>query len=536
MGIQSLQECEDEIKKLIRAQFPIIHLNTLEESRALETLLSVTRQMGRHVLLWSTSQGVVNPDTGDQKDLHLAQADLAVAVTAFQKAMSNKKAAEDGMVFVLIDPHPYLNERGNNPIYRRCLKDLANDIREKAWRASCVIISPIAEIPYELEREVTILDFPLPNRKEIKEYVRQFIDKVAEGKAIKITGDRQQFVDEFSEAALGLSQREIENALSYSAIDDFQIDLSDVNQIFHQKQQSVRKSGMLDFIDTKGLSLDDVGGLDRLKRWLMRRRAAFTRAGAEFGLETPKGVLLTGIPGCGKSLSAKCVAASWNMPLLRLDMGRVFTSLVGASEERMRHAIEVAEAVAPCVLWIDEIEKGLVRTGEHIGDSGVSLRVLGTFLTWLQEKTSPVFVVATANEIRQLPSEMLRKGRFDGVFFVDLPDPRERSDILRIHIERVDRLEDPLDFSALVDLAGGMEIGGRQSGMTGAELAAWVDDAMLLAFERYRVSGKRKDRALTVADFEAAYQEMSMIARVRAQELVMLRDWGAKHAQPASDP
>ena len=287
---------------------------------------------------------------------------------------------------------------------------------------------------------------------------------------------------------------------------------------------------MLEFLDTDTVSLDQLGGLDRFKDWIRRRRATLTQDGLDFGLAVPKGVLLTGVPGCGKSWSAKCTAASWGLPLIRLDMGRVYSSLVGASEEHMRHAIQIAETVAPCVLWIDEIEKGLTRPSQHIGDSGVSMRVLGTFLTWMQEKTSPVFVFATANETRQLPPEILRKGRFDGVFFVDLPNRTERREIITIHLARVGRAGDGLDLGALVAMSGDATATSHD-GMTGAEIAAWVDDAMLLAYERATAGG---DPSLVPADFEAALADTTLLARMRGEELSALRHWADSHAHRAS--
>ncbi len=520
-----------ELERLLRAQIPLIHINSFEEERVLETCLDVTKDMNRHALIWSTARGVFNPNVASgHKGESLPMADLVAALQAFEQSMDNAMAAEDGMIFVLLDPYPYLSDRNSNPIYRRRLREFSGAIRTKAWKASCIIVAPSLNVPYELEREVTVVDFPLPTRKEIRSYVRHFVDQVEKSDRIELGDPAPLLVERLTEAAIGLSHRELENALAYAAIDDLTLDTADVQQMFRQKRQTIRKSGLLEFIDNENLALDLVGGLDRLKRWLGRRRATLTAAGSEFGLEPPKGVLLTGVPGCGKSLSAKCVAASWQLPLIRLDMGRVFSSLVGASEEHMRHAISVAEAVSPCVLWIDEIEKGLMRPGQHVGDSGVSMRVLGTFLTWMQEKQTPVFVVATANEIFHLPPEILRKGRFDGVFFVDLPTPTERREIIDIHMARVGRTGDGVNVKALLTLSGGAP-GAGGAGMTGAEIAAWIDDAMLLAYERYADGG---DATLGMADFETALEEMTLLAQVRADELVGLRRWGAEHAQLAS--
>jgi len=521
-----------DFERLVRAQTPLIHINTFEEDRVVATLLHAARHIGRHVLMWSTARGVFNPNVEvGEKGHALPLADLAAALQAFEQTMENRHAQKDGMLFVLFDPYPYLSDRAsNNPVYRRRLREFVGQIRTEGWPASCVIVAPSLNVPYELEHDVTVIDYPLPTRQEVRAYVARFIDGASRSGAVAVPDDPEALIDQLADAAVGLSQRELENAIAYATVDDLAIDESDVQQIFRQKRQAIRKSGLLEFVDTGGLSLDDVGGLARLKRWLHRRRHALGRAGAGFGLAVPKGVLLTGVPGCGKSWSARCVAAAWGLPLVRLDMGRIFDSLVGASEAHMRNAIAVSEAVSPCILWIDEIEKGLSRPGQQVGDSGVSLRVLGTFLTWLQEKTSPVFVVATANDILHLPPEIVRKGRFDAVFFVDLPDEDERRAILEIHLKRVDRAGDPLDLDALVELSGSSD-GLDRGGMTGAEIAAWVDDAMLYAFER-SLDGEASD--LSHEDFARALDEMPILAKIRDKDIAALRGWATAHAQPAS--
>ena len=267
--------------------------------------------------------------------------------------------------------------------------------------------------PYELEKEITVVDFPMPGREEIANYIAMFIDRLAGSKSVRIEQDAAP-IEKLADASLGLTltEVEVEAGLAKALVEDLALTSRDAEQLFRQKQQIIRKSGILEYIDARGLTLAEVGGLDVFKEWRRIRAAAFSPKGRSFGVGPLKGVPLTGIPGCGKSWSAKCVAASWHFPLIRLDMGKVYSSLVGSSEERMRDAIRITESIVPCILWIDEIEKGLPHIGGYVGDSGVSLRVLGNLLTWLQEKTAPVFVFATANQIDQLPPEILRKGRF----------------------------------------------------------------------------------------------------------------------------
>lgn len=279
------------------------------------------------------------------------------------------------------------------------------------------------------------------------------------------------------------------------------------------------------------LGADQVGGLAALKEWLKTREAAFSEEGREYGIATPKGVLLTGVPGCGKSLSAKCVAASWRLPLIRLDVGKIYSRWVGSSEENIRSAIAVAEAVAPCVLWIDEIEKGMPRNEGHVGDNGVSTRVFGSFLTWLQEKTAPVFVFATANQIDLLAPEVLRNGRFDEIFFVDLPTADERREIIEIQIRKIERSPADFPLDELVRLSGDEALGEGIS-LSGAEIEAWVNESLIYSF--YRAQRTNAKPALAVEDFRTIIKRFNPLARIRSEEIKKMRTWASSHAISAS--
>ncbi|MBT3396316.1 MAG: AAA family ATPase, partial [Alphaproteobacteria bacterium] len=275
-----------------------------------------------------------------------------------------------------------------------------------------------------------------------------------------------------------------------------------------------------------------IGGLLKLKLWLNMRSEAFSVEARRFGIKVPKGVLLSGIPGCGKSLSAKCVSAAWKIPLIRLDMGVIYSSLVGSSEERMREAIRTAEAVSPCVLWIDEIEKGLPSTGPHVGDSGVSLRVLSSFLTWMQEKTSPVFVFATANQLDLLPSELLRRGRFDEIFFVDLPSDAERKEINEIHLAR--SLQDPgaFDLEKLVE-ATGEAVLGPGNRYSGAEIENWINETLLRVFHEHKSDPKNQLEMTTSRLLETA-KDIIPLSKMRSEDVAEMRTWASEHAISAS--
>jgi SpoVK/Ycf46/Vps4 family AAA+-type ATPase len=290
-----------------------------------------------------------------------------------------------------------------------------------------------------------------------------------------------------------------------------------VELVLAEKKQIVRRDGSLEFYEARE-ALDDVGGLDVLKGWLSRRVAAFTEDAREYGLPTPKGILVLGVQGCGKSLLAKAVSRAWGMPLLRLDLGRVFGRYIGESEASIRRAIQTAEAVAPAILWIDELEKGFAGASSESHDTGVSARVLGTFLTWMQEKRKPVFVFATANQIRNLPPELLRKGRFDELFFVDLPTPPEREEIFAVHLRK--RRRDPADFH----LAPLVE---RTEGFTGAEIEQVVTEALYAAYADHR-------RPLAQSDLEHAATEIIPLAVTMKEALAGMRHWAASRARKAS--
>ncbi len=330
-----------------------------------------------------------------------------------------EKLAEPSLV-ILKDFHPYLND----PAVIRGLRELAQSL--KTTYTTVILLSPVLQIPIELEKELTVLDVPLPTHDELFALLKEIAEVVVRGKRASVSLKRED-AEAIAKAAQGLTLSEAENAFAKAIAADSRLCKEDIGLILDEKRQVIRKSGLLEYYPTEE-QFGNVGGLENLKTWLARRGNAFSDPARRFGLPEPKGLLLLGVQGCGKSLTAKAIASSWKMPLLRLDMGRIFSGLVGSSEENLRRAIRVAESVAPAVLWTDEIEKGLSGMGSSgFSDGGVTARVFGAMLTWLQEKTAPVFVVATANRIDLLPPELLRKGRFDEIFFIDLPAAAERA-------------------------------------------------------------------------------------------------------------
>ena len=407
MTIEHKRSSKAEIEDLVRARYSLIWVTSPEETRVEDSLrqLCVEREMrleGGGSITEEGSKTVVNGQgTRDVKDP--------------MKALDHVLRAEGRGLFVLRDFHPFLKE----PAVVRRLRDAATELRKT--KKSLVVLSPVTKIPPELEKSVAaVVDWDLPTRAEIEEAARKILPNLPPETQQLVESD-PMFMERVVEGALGLTLVEAENVFSKSAVRTKTFDLE---TILEEKKQIIRKSGLLEYYEHRE-EFSDVGGMDILKDWLVKRRNAFSSRARDFGLPLPKGILLIGVPGTGKSLTAKAVGALWQMPLLRLDVGKIFGGLVGSSEENIRTVIKTAEAIAPAVLWIDELEKGFSGTASSgQTDGGTTSRVFGTFITWLQEKTAPVFVIATANNVQALPPELLRKGRFDEIFFCDLPGSR----------------------------------------------------------------------------------------------------------------
>lgn len=500
-----------DLATYIRAGYPILNIVSSEEDRALELVEELLRRkdMQKHprkLFVWSISRGLVDgegrPVSGETR--------LPEQALAFVAGYG------DGALFLFKDFHPYLKDNAPNAsLVIRLLRDLAPDL--KGTPRTVLWLSPVLHIPPELQKDVTVVDLPLPTEAEYRDILGRLVRQVGNNPTVTVDLD-EDATDALVKACRGLTRAETENALAKAIVSRQGLSGRDVKSILDEKEQIIRKSGILEYTaaveDFKG-----IGGLGNLKRWLAQRNEGFSQKARDFGLPNPRGVLLVGVPGCGKSLCAKAVAAEWQKPLLKFDLGKVFAGLVGESEERMRKALSVAEGVAPCVLWIDELEKGLAGIGGS-GDSGVTTRVFGTLLTWMEEKTQPVFVVATANNVSQLPPELLRKGRLDEIFFVDLPTPRNRAEILMIHLTR--RHRNPADY----DIAG---IARATDGFSGAELEELVNNALHEAFGS-------PGRELTTEHLLNSAKEIVPLSRARAKDLDITRKWAATSCRPAADP
>jgi hypothetical protein len=498
-----------EIETLIRARYPLLYLVTGEELRAVEALLDIAQRRQKKVFEWSCSTGIVPAGVSIQshKSRNPATKD---PLAALDQVIEQVEPA----IYLFKDFHPFLTK--NNFAVTRKLKEIALHLKNSF--KTIVLVSPVLEIPIELEKEITVLNFPLPTRDDLAELLDGILAEVKQLKQVTIDLDdagRERLL----QAALGLTLGEAENVFAKIIVKDQRLSADDVGEVFAQKQQIIRKSGLLEYCATDE-TFAHVGGLAMLKDWLNKRSVAFSDDARAFGLPAPKGILLLGVQGCGKSLCAKAVSSLWQLPLLRFDMGRMFGSFVGSSEENVRRAIAVAESVAPAILWVDEIDKAFAGSQSSGGsDGGTAARVFGTFLTWLSEKSAPVFVVATANDISQLPPELLRKGRFDEIFFVDLPIAEERSEVFRIHLAKRGRNAQQFDLPALAEVS---------KDFSGAEIEQAIISALYDAYYR--------QEELNTAHVLSALGETVPLARTMDEHIGRLRAWADGRARNASVP
>jgi len=484
---------KQKIINYIRAGYAGLYLVSAEEQRVQAEIKQIAKELKYGLFVWSAVDGLVDVESAKES-----------AANDPLEALMQIEELKEQTIILLQDFHLFLTDP--NPVLVRKLKDVLQTAKTKS--KTVIVLGCRLCLPPELEHEFTVIEFALPGKLELKAVLGCVMESAG------ISSIPPEVREKVIEAASGLTTIEAENAFALSVVEtkSFTPEL-----VAREKAQAVKKNGILEIVETD-CSLDSIGGLDMLKSWLLKRKLAFTQTAVEYGLPAPKGLLILGISGTGKSLTAKATAKVFGVPLLRLDAGRIFAGLVGQSESNLRAVIQTAEAIAPCVLWIDELEKGFSGSkSSNATDGGTSARVFGSFLSWMQEKTSPVFVVATANDVSQLPPELLRKGRFDELWFVDLPNQQEREAVWQIQIRKYGR--DPKEFD-LVQLAKATE------GLTGSEIEQVFIEALFLGFDE----GKEP------TDFSIAQVlvEFAPLSKLMAEQISGLRSWAKGRARTAT--
>lgn len=509
---------QDEIEIYLRSRFTVLWIASYEEARIIGTLKALCERSNppRHLFTWDIAAYFKTVTSADGPSLPDAR-DPKTALEAIAKADAGHDA-----VFVLKDFHNCLQ---NQPVITRQLRNLAQSLKET--RKSIVITSPNAKVPDDLKDDVFLIEFPPPDIEEMKGILDRFI-KHPQVKVSLTDLGREKVL----RSALGLSSNQAQRVFGKSIVTEIKspegrvlkpagtLDERGIDMITQEKKSIIRESGALEFFSPQE-TIGDVGGLEVLKDWLREREGDFSQQARDYGIESPKGIALIGIPGTGKSLTAKVVASLWHLPLVHLDVGALFGSLVGQSEENTRRALTLVETIAPCVMWIDEMEKAFAQGG---GDGGTSQRVFRNILQWMQDKKKAVFVIGTANDVSLLPTEFLRSGRFDKVFFLDLPTTVERKAIFEVHLVKRKRPVVGYDLDALA---------AASEGYVGAEIEQAIKDAMHLAF--YDKDQRSRGRDFTTADILAALPKVVPLSRSQRERIETLREWlRAGRAQSAS--
>lgn len=482
-----------DLRLLIRSRHPIISVETSEEGRALASITRAVERLPRQCFVWNVVSGLrVAADSG----VGFPRTNKPVEV--FNYIATQEWPA----VFVLAELCPHLKDA----TLQRLVKNFAENASSR--HQTIMLIDTNTDLPESLSRLVVPFEFSLPNEKDLLDIVRDTFREQARYCKIQSRLTREQ-LGLLVAVLRGLTAHEAMLAVSRVILDDDCLDAEDIPRLLTIKREMIHKGGLLEYIEP-GVSLDSIAGLENLKKWIAKRADALTRKAREFGLEPPKGILLLGVQGCGKSAACKAVAAAWSLPLLKLDPGCLYNKFVGESERNLRQAIKQAESMAPVILWIDEIEKAFASAGSELADGGLSRRMFGTLLNWLQEHASPVFCAATANDIAALPPELMRKGRFDEIFFVDLPTPAARRQIFAIHLRKRKRAPEQFDLAALAEASGGF---------SGAEIEQAVIAALYAAFGA--------GRELTQADLLDELRGTRPLSVTMAEKVARLRAWAA---------
>lgn len=497
----------NKINHMIKSRFRILYIRSHEERRVKEFFKDLTIYRGQELFQWDCDRGLLDGYSGervasDESEINDGDPTAILSHIIDHAAKHSKPMREgkvpSGAIYLLLDFHHFLD--GFPPVERK-LKEFAETVSV----CTIVIVSPVFTCPPTLEKQVTLIDFPVPSYNEINTSLQKLAKEIS-AQLPEAAREAKENEEDLVKAASGLTLTEAENAYAMSVVTDKRFN---IQTILDEKKQMIRKGGILEYRDSR-FTFDDLGGVDTLKNWLKIRRLAFREDAREFGLPAPKGMLVIGIPGTGKSMICDALASAYKMPLLRLDFGAIFASHVGESEQNIRQCLATAEAIAPCILWIDEVEKGIGGVeSSNATDGGVTSRVFGTMLTWMQDKEAPVFVVCTANNISGLPPEFMRAGRFDEIFFIDLPNEEQRFEVIGKLLSRKKRNPSQFDIDKIVLVT---------HNYTPVEIEKGIDNALFVAYS----AGKRD---LTTEDIVAETKKFFPLYNSRREEIDVMREW-----------
>lgn len=505
---------KDELLAKTRAGVPIIQLISYEWRRIKGLCIQTAETSDKELYLWNNVEGLRKFDLDTKNDFD-EDTDIRTPVEILEWFRTK---SPERSILLIEDLHIYFESGGRELILGQLRTISKVNTSTNPQDSKVLILSqPVRSLPVELEKDVYVIDISLPDANLLKTIIKEVVAEFN----ISSENSPEDHHDKLADAARGLTIIEAKYALREIAISKKCLTEAEVPLIIKEKEQIIKKSGILEYFHPEE-SLSDVGGMDNLKDWLKRRRAGFDQKAEDFGMTPPKGALLLGVQGCGKSLIAKAMASEWKLPLLRFDLGKVFGGIVGESENNIRRALDTAQTIAPSILWIDEIEKGFSgMSSSDQTDGGTTSRVFGTMLTWMQEKNDPVFVIATANNIEQLPPELLRKGRFDEIFFVDLPGPSSRKAIWDIHLKKrigTERYEkNNYDIGDLSNIS---------KGYSGAEIEEAINEGLYNAYNL--------DRDLEMGDLKEAIDNTVPLSKVMDEKITGLRKWAKVRAQLAS--
>jgi hypothetical protein len=516
----------ERLKVLIESSTPIVVMETVEEMRAVRLVRAGCCSLNLAVFEWSIATGLVRCGAnevcssiyeGSSSQIATGHHENDINAQALYnsrepaQALSNLEAISVEAVFILKDFHRHLDD----PVVVRRLRDVGQKF--SANRRTVVITGPTVTIPAELASLVEFLDLPLPDQQRLRQIIDESIVRMGKTHSLRRTATAND-LEAMTANLRGLTEQEAERAVSQAIVMRYGVTPETVSDVLEAKKDLLRRTGMLDFVDVSD-DLGSIGGLENLKFWLAQRNGSWQPAAREFGLEPPRGLVILGVQGCGKSLCARAIAGEWKLPLVKFDTAAIFDKYIGETEKRIQKVFKVAEGLAPCILWIDEIEKVFAGSGPDSAsaDAGVSSRLLAAFLGWMQERKEAVFVAATCNDVTVLPPELIRKGRFDELFFVDLPNTSERKQILAIQLKNRKREPEKFDLDRIATAS---------SGFSGAEIEAAVQTALYAAYS--------KKEQLSTEDLLSSVQSTVPLSTTRAEEIQNLRSWVQGRAVPAS--